>query len=558
MWRINDTWIFWKRGDRGAPKNSGERIYSSIPARWRVITKIFFLINNGTFIERDKGRRNQSRRGVKRQRQQLCRSILKDCLLICGPKYGVIFFVTENMKKLLLPILILFLFQACDKNDPSPTTSDSGNEHVNNWIYDNMSYWYYWKDDMPANPDKSQDPEAFFNSLKSSSDRFSWIQENYGDLLNTLRGVNKEAGFEFALYRASESNNNVIMQVLYVKPNSPASSAGINRGDVVDQINSTQITTDNYQALLKAMSSDHTLTYRPLNLETQAFGEDKTISITPVEYAEDPNYLNKVFTYNDHKIGYYVYNLFSAGPDDQSKTYETEMDNIFADFKSQGITDLVLDLRFNSGGAETEAQNLASLIAPNVTSTTVFVSHQYNDKVTADIKADPSLGEGFLSIPFLVKSQNIGSQLRDNRVYILTGSRTASASELIINGLKPFMDVYLVGDTTIGKNVGSISIYDKDDPNNTWGMQPIVVKLLNKNGESNYEKGFVPQQLDPDNHLVLYPLGDPNESLLSKAINQITGGVPARVAERPKAGELLFHSLDAKKRSGIVTVDLPF
>jgi len=462
------------------------------------------------------------------------------------------------MKKVLLPILILFLFQACDKNDPSPTTSDSGNEHVNNWIYDNMSYWYYWKDDMPANPDKSQDPEAFFNSLKSSSDRFSWIQENYGDLLNTLRGVNKEGGFEFALYRASESNNNVIMQVLYVKPNSPASAAGLKRGDVVDQINSTQITTDNYKDLLSAMSSNHSLTYRALDLDTQALGSDQTISIVPVEYAEDPNYLNKILTYNDRKIGYYVYNLFSAGPDDTSKTYETEMDNIFAQFKSEGITDLVLDLRFNSGGAETEAQNLASLIAPNLTSTTTFVTHQYNDVVTADIKKEPSLGEDFLTIPFVEKSQNIGSQLRDNRVYILTGSRTASASELIINGLKPFMDVYLIGDVTVGKNVGSISIYDDKDANNTWGMQPIVVKLLNKNGESNYENGFQPQQEDKDNSLTLYPLGDPRESLLSKAINQITGGIPTRTAEGPKAGELLFHSLDVKKRSGIVTVDLPF
>jgi carboxyl-terminal processing protease len=462
------------------------------------------------------------------------------------------------MKKLLLLFLIPFLFQACDKNDPSPTASDTGNEHVNTWIYDNMSYWYYWKDDLPANPDKSQDPDAFFTSLKSSHDRFSWIQENYKDLLNSLRGVNKEAGFEFALYRASESDNNVVMQILYVKPNSPASSASLKRGDVVDQINSTQITVDNYQTLLTAMSSNHTLTYRPLDVEAQALGTAQTISIAPVEYAEDPNYLNKILTYNDRKIGYYVYNLFSAGPDDNSKTYETEMDNIFAEFKSQGITDLILDLRFNSGGAETEAQNLASLIAPNVTNTTVFVSHQYNDLVTADIQKDPNLGDDFLTIPFLVKSQNIGSQLRDNRVYILTGSRTASASELIINGLKPFMDVYLVGGKTVGKNVGSISLYDENDTANTWGIQPIVVKLLNKNGESDYEDGFTPQVTDDDNSLTLYPLGDPNESLLSKAINQITGGIPARTAERPKAGELLFHSLDAKKRSGIVTVDLPF
>lgn len=464
------------------------------------------------------------------------------------------------MKKLLSSFLILFLFQACDNHDPAPATgSDNANAHVDNWIYQNMKFWYYWTNDIPTDVDSTKAPEDFFNSLKSSEDRFSWIQDNFDELLNTLRGVNKEAGFEFALYRSSNDNDNVIMQVLYVKPNSPASSSGLKRGDVIDQINGTQITTANYSSLIDALSNNHSLTYRAMDVATQSLGDSQTINIIPVEYAEDPNFLNKVLTYNDRKIGYYVYNLFSEGPDDNSKTYTTEMDNIFASFKSEGITDLIIDLRFNSGGAESAAQNLASLIAPGVTTNTIFVTHQYNDQVEAEIKAEPTLGEDFLNVRFLSKSQNVGSQLRDSRVYILTGSRTASASELIINGLKPFMDVYLIGDVTIGKNVGSISLYDENDPNNKWGMQPIVTKLLNSAGQSDYTNGFTPQELDEDNSLYLYPLGDPRESLLNKALVRITGQATiSRKAEPKKAGELLYHSLDAKKRSGIVTVDLPF
>ena len=464
--------------------------------------------------------------------------------------------IDEFMKRILVLILIGILSQACDKNDPAPTNE---NDHVNSWIYDNMKYWYYWSDGIPANPDKTLKPDEFFHSLLSSDDRFSWIQENFTELLNSLRGVNKEGGFEFALYRDSQDNTNVIAQVLYVKENSPASSAGLKRGDVISQINGTQITVDNYHDLIGKMSDNFSITYKPLDVEARTLGDSKTTSIVPVEYAEDPNYLNKVFDYGDRKIGYYVYNLFSDGPDDNSKTYSTDMDNVFSSFKSQGITDLIIDLRFNSGGAETAAQNLASLIAKGVTSTTVFVTHQYNNGVTADIKADPNLGDDYLNVPFLTKSQNIGSQLQDNRVYILTGSRTASASELIINGLKPFMDVYLVGGTTVGKNVGSISLYDENDPDNTWGMQPIVVKLLNNQGQSDYSNGFTPQILDDDNSLYLYPLGDPRETLLSKTITQITGiSAPARTADSRKAGELLYHSLDMKKRSGIVIVDIPF
>jgi C-terminal processing protease CtpA/Prc len=422
-----------------------------------------------------------------------------------------------------------------------------------------MQYWYYWNTDIPANPDKSLEPEPFFESLLSEEDRFSWIQENFTELLNSLRGVSKEAGFEYALYREASDNNNVIAQVLYVKANSPASSSGLKRGDIISQINGTQITTDNYKDLVSKLSQNHSLTYKSLDVDARIFGDAQTINIVPVEYAENPNLLNKVLTYNDRKIGYYVYNLFSEGPSSGTKIYTQEMDNIFAAFKAQGITDIILDLRFNSGGAVTAAQNLASLLVKNATSTTVFVRHQYNEGVTQEIKSEPNLGEGYLSVPFLVKAQNVGSQLRDGRVYVLTGSRTASASELIINGLKPFMDVYLVGGTTVGKNVGSISLYDEDDPENTWGIQPIVSKLFNSQNQSDYSDGFTPQLPDSDNSLYLYPLGDPRETLLNKALMQITGlGSIARPAETQKAGELLFHSLDTKRRSGVLTIDSPF
>lgn len=462
--------------------------------------------------------------------------------------------IVANYKFFLLGAL-LFVVSACDKNDPAP----SPNEHVNSWILENMQYWYYWSSEIPDNPDKSPEPEPFFESLLKSDDRFSWIQEDFTELLSSLRGVTKEAGFEFALYRESADNNNVIGQILYIKANSPASTAGLKRGDTFSKINGTQVTIDNYQDLLSQFSQNHSLTYKALDFEAKTFGSDQTINIVPVEYAENPNYLDKVFTYNDRTIGYYVYNLFSEGATTGTKEYKTQMDNIFASFKGQNITDLIIDLRFNSGGAETAAQNLASLVSNGLGSETVFVRHEYNDAVEEDIKTDPNLGPGFLTVPFALKMQSVGGQLRDNRVYILTGDRTASASELIINGLKPFMDVYLVGGTTVGKNVGSISIYDEEDPDNKWGMQPIVVKLFNNQDQSDYSQGFTAQIPDDDNSLYLYPLGDPRETLLNKALVQITGlGSIGRQADTQKAGEMLFHSLDMKKRSGVLTIDSPY
>ncbi|HNR72954.1 MAG TPA: S41 family peptidase, partial [Cyclobacteriaceae bacterium] len=348
---------------------------------------------------------------------------------------------------------------------------------------------------------------------------------------------------------------NVIAQIVYIKPASPAEAAGLKRGDVITHINSQQLNTQNYKTVLAATGDDHTLTYRELDLANETFLPAQTKSLTTVVYAENPNFLSKVFTHNDRKIGYYVYNLFSTGPVQGSTTYNTEMDYIFASFQSVGITDLIIDLRFNSGGAESATVNLASLVGKGVDATKVFTIREYNTLVEAEIKSNANLGAGFLDVEFLTKAQNVGNQLTNNRVYILTGTRTASASELLINGLRPYMDVFLIGSTTVGKNVGSISIFNEDDTRNTWGMQPIVTKSLNSLEESDYSNGFEPQVALPDNNLIVYPLGDERELLLSRALQEITGGDPGRVRAAKTWSREVGHSLDLKKHSNVLIID---
>ncbi|MBX2913686.1 MAG: PDZ domain-containing protein [Cyclobacteriaceae bacterium] len=449
-------------------------------------------------------------------------------------------------------LVVLVTLSACNEDDEHP------NEYVNNWIETNMDFWYYWNTTMPANPNKKLTPNLFFESLKNQDDRFSWIQENYQELLNSLQGVNKEAGYEVALFRESADNTTLIAQLVYVKPASPAETAGLKRGDVISHINNQQLTTENYRTLLAATANDHTITFRALDLASESFLPVQTKSLSTVVYAENPNFLNKIFIHNDRKIGYYVYNLFSTGPVQGNTTYNNEMDNIFATFQSAGITDLILDLRFNSGGAESATVNLASLIAKGVDNTKVFTYREYNTLVTRAIKNDPDLGAGFLDVEFISKPQNVGSLLTNNRVYILTGTRTASASELLINGLRPYMDVFLIGGTTVGKNVGSISLFNENDPRNTWGMQPIVTKSLNSLKQSDYSNGFAPQIAIPDNHLIVYPLGDERELLLSRALQEITGvGDPGRVRVSKTWGREEGHSLDMKRHSNTLTIDQP-
>jgi carboxyl-terminal processing protease len=447
-------------------------------------------------------------------------------------------------------VALMFIAGSCDDDD-----SPSSHTKVNNWILDNMEFWYFWNTQLPSSPDKNLAPDQFFESLLVTEDRFSWIQENYQELLNSLQGITKEAGFEFVLYLESQGSNNVIGQIVYVKPSSPAAAAGLKRGDIFSQINNQTLTVDNYSSILSQMGENYTMRYKPLDIQNETFGAEQSVSLQPVQYSENPNYLSKTFDIDGKKIGYYVYNFFSNGVDD-GEEYADEMESIFANFKSQGVTDLIVDLRFNSGGAESAANNLSSYLGKGIDNTKTFSRKMYNADVEEAIINDPELGSEFLISKFGNKQSNVGNQLSNGRVYILTGSRTASASELVINALKPYMEVFLIGDVTVGKNVGSISLYEEDDPEITWGMQPIVVKIFNSLDQSDYGNGFTPNITDEDNSLTLYPLGDEREALLSHAIGHITG---AGSTGRKRTGEnvrtSIGHSLDVKRRTNQLVID---
>jgi carboxyl-terminal processing protease len=262
-----------------------------------------------------------------------------------------------------------------------------------------------------------------------------------------------------------------------------------------------------------------------------------------------------VYTFNTSgkTVGYLVYNFFSPGLD-TTAAYDKQVDAVFSKFKASGVNELVLDLRFNGGGAISSAINLASEIVPNYNSSKVFVNFQYNSTVQAQIIADPSLGQSYLINHFISKTGNIGNNL--SRLFILTSGGTASASELIINGLKPYVPVVLVGDTTYGKNVASITITDTDSTSNKWGLQPIVLKLTNSLGQSDYTKGFAPDYLNLDNSFYLRPLGDIQEPLLNKALLVITNNTLKQAQTLKSMASKSIGSpvtLDSRKSSMYIT-----
>jgi C-terminal processing protease CtpA/Prc len=270
-------------------------------------------------------------------------------------------------------------------------------------------------------------------------------------------------------------------------------------------------------------------------------------------YAENPILLDTVYNISGKNIGYFVYNFFARDKGDGSVAYEKELNGIFAKFKSEQIDELIVDLRYNGGGAVTATQSLASMISERKTSD-VFCFYQYNSllhEYFSAQEADFNLLYFVKTIDrednsgIIVESVPINSLSGLSTVHFIVTGNSASASELLINGLKPYMKVVLVGDTTYGKNVGSITIYEENvekQKTNKWGMQPIIVKMANANRYSDYGDGFIPDRRarELDEGFAIKQLGDTSEVLLKTALNLISGTDTKSVTTKYIGSQVVF------------------
>lgn len=436
------------------------------------------------------------------------------------------------MKNILKSILLLFLLTmplACEDIDDNAVPS---NLRINDFVWKGMNLYYLWQADVPnldnnrfVNQDQLNtfltdysSPTALFNSLRVNNtvDRFSVIFPDYRVLEGILSGNTKNNGMDFGLRYKTGSTTDIFGWVRYIIPNSDASTKNIQRGVIFYAINGTPLTVDNYQSLL---NSD---TYS-IDLADYANGNitpnGQSISLTKTNLSENPILLNTVVNQGNHKIGYLMYNGFYA-------SYDNQLNTAFGQFQSENITDLVLDLRYNSGGSIRTAARLASMITGQFNGQ-LFAKEQWNAKAQAYYE-DTNPGNLKNNFSNSIGATGINS-LQLNKIYILTSKSTASASELIINCLKPYIDVVQIGDVTTGKNVGSITLYDSStftksgvSGSHYYAMQPIVLKIVNKNGFGEYTEGLAPNYSLVENLGNLDVLGNTSEPLLSTAIGLIT------------------------------------
>ncbi len=492
------------------------------------------------------------------------------------------------MKRIFIGLLLAGTLLGCTKDmtdsDRFGGSDYQGNDvdlRIKDFIWKGLNSWYLWQGDVDdlddhrfgktpsvtgnaqykAFLDRHSDKEAFFYGLLNNyptTDRFSFITDNYSELEDTFKGISMSAGMDFALV-VIPNNDRVFGLVRYVVPNSGAADANIKRGTVFTRVNGTVLTKSNYTRLLQNNNTSMTLGLAKIEGTRGKYSlveTEETVTLTRSRFVENPILIHKVIEQGGKKIGYLMYNAFVSD-------FDVQLNNVFGEFKSQGIDELVLDLRYNGGGSVSSAIYLSSMITGQFNGQ-VFSKEQWNKKLQPIVEQQGSSinyftneikGEGSRKIA-TINSLNL------ERVYILTTKSTASASELVINSLKAYINVVQIGTITTGKDKASITIYDYTDANNKvknpahkWAMQPLVLKMVNAKDEGNYTNGLTPTIPLEEDVKNMGTLGDTNEPLLARALQSITGttrrttrsvaepALPLQEISHSKAGLLGYNEM---------------
>lgn len=480
--------------------------------------------------------------------------------------------------------VILLTFSQCRKDADTPVIEKPevipAASEVNYFVWSSMHDYYLWnslvsnitntnfilsKDSLNKFLNKYTDPNKLFDGLLYQHgvvDKWSFIVDDYSIIENWIAGISKTMGYDYQLYLLSSGSTDVFGVIRYVLPGSPADKAGLKRGDIFTKIDGTQLTSANYQSLTAKES--FALSLAKLSADKTSLTPTTTTAVmTAVEMQEDPVHLDKVLTVNGSKVGYLVYNGFTSD-------YDLKLNTVMQQFKTAGISKLIVDLRYNGGGSVQTATYLGSMIY-STDVTKVFSKSVYNtilqNYFTQQYGADALLNKftDNIAATSTTPKTTINS-LNLSDVYFIVSKETASASELLINGLRPYMNVTVIGTNTYGKYVGSFTVKDYDAAGKVvtthkWALQPITVKIANSAGVTDYVNG-----LDPDPALTakedvgnLLPLGDENELLLKLCLDRIKGlksastYTPTRLAN----SRYLSGSRDMKRFSHDMYIDRP-
>ena len=406
-----------------------------------------------------------------------------------------------NMKKLFfLPIIFLILFASCKKDPIQPIDTGVTPAMARDSLYYIMKEWYYWYN-MPeaanmtlVTKENYKDPYELLEAMRYKTlDRWSYIL-TYDEYLAQINGIFVGHGFRIGV----DLSGNARIAMIY--NNSPLYANGVRRGWIVKKINNVDIA-----PIL--ISGDGTA-YSNLIGKSQAGitnifvfkrpdGSEVTISSTKASFTINTVLLYDTLHLSTGVTGQLVFEEFFPPA-------ATELATAFAYFKANNVNDLILDLRYNSGGYLDIAQTLASYIAGNSKQGTIFAKLSYNNKHP----------EENITLPFITTAYSLALP----RLVVITSRSTASASEDVMNGLKPFVNIVSIGDTTNGKPTGM----NGWEIGKKYVMRPVTFKIVNAQNQGDFFDGIFPAKVLSDD--ITHDFSDRQELCLKEAIHYLETG----------------------------------
>ena len=388
-----------------------------------------------------------------------------------------------------------------DTSNTSKIKDDSKAAAARSFFDQYMETWYLWRNFLPTQKSTEKDPIKYFSTLLYKRyDRFSIvIEEKQADQL--IKGITPLPvfGIRFKFLSLDDQKRMVLTQV---DKNSNAYKLGMRRASIIDSISGVLVSQDNYADLL-SKSERPLFSFRVRDVKGLYTMHRGAMSRSV--FQQNPILMDSVLRISGKQVGYFYYSSFLG-------LHEQALKNTFQKFMSQQVEELIVDLRYNRGGLLPNVKLIADALAPVTSNNQLMIDASYNSTISEYLK--DKYGESWNKIYFNVSTNNLNLK----RVYFLVTGSSASASELLINALIPYMDVITVGSKTYGKPVGATKISDPKG-GHKYAMFPITTQYKNASGHGAYFEGLSPKIAATDDPR--YALLDANEPLFKAAVDHI-------------------------------------
>ena len=389
----------------------------------------------------------------------------------------------------------------------------------NRWIDSVMRENYYWYEDIPKVPNKDInffiEESSFLSKILSSKDKgYSHIEDLDP---KTSYGIEYDASLRY-------NDTAYALRVLYVDTDSPAQDINLKRGDWITKWKGDYIVRTQVDSLLKGEAVELTLGEYTVKTDGEnntliEFPDKRTVTIGAARVTKNNPVFANTYTVNGEKVGYLYYSQFKSGESESDLTYDNLLRDASNRFITEGIKNLILDLRYNTGGSLESAQLLGSILVPQAALGKTMSKIEYSDKLSAKNR----------EILFSNEVLNGGKNLDLDKIYIITGSYTGPTSDVLINCIKTYIgdqNTILIGATTKGNHTGTHAF-----PNNEFRyiLHPVDCIIKNAEGtipESGYSPTYSVKEFDAEKDIVFHPIGNINEALLAYTLKVIEGVEP--------------------------------